>query len=278
MSENKQKKPLKRNNTQAFIDDHNKVIRRIVWGAMGVLAVLSGFVIYETHQSNIQTAVQAKKNKQKYQNLQQELKAAKNAIVIDPTDGQAIMSNAIKNGNKLADIQNEYVNDGDNTKKIAQTRTKMQQMLASSDDDTAIWYNTGQSKIKSKWYFDSKYNFAQSKITTVFTNETKDGDILAYTLADYLPQKGQFTNLKTVITQDGNAAIKSQDAAKNNQYKKRELDKTIDTIKKSNKEFDKKHKIKPSTQKQRNELEKHRQAEIKKYFEKHPDQKPAGYK
>ena len=238
-------------NTQNKKNKAKQIIMRIFAG-IGVTSVLAGgFMIYNANSTKKQDIAQIQKNKGKISDLKDQLtKVESERPTVTVSQGQDALATAIDSGNKLADLQNQYVNVGNDRNKIQDIVKQEMPLLKSKDDKATAWFDTGNPKTQGKWTFASKYQFSQNKIKAVFLNRNDKNQLLAYVTADYYPDKKQFSNIDVVETNYGRDAVAYTDTRKANEKKKAELNNAINDVKKATKD----DKPVEFTQKQREEM------------------------
>lgn len=252
-NKNLQKPEPQESNLSKIIHNRGNMIASIatVAGVIGLLA--GGYAIHKSRDFKQYTALQMVKNENTYNGLKAQYKKLKNVEVIDPTAGQTELASGVKQGDKLAELQNKFATMKATNKNMHKMKVALKQLYASSDDDTVPWFSPGKSRDAGTWKFESRFTFSQTKMQVLFTDTDTHGRLLAYTVADYLPNKKQFTNMKTTVTVNGNANI-AKTGGPSKQQQKKDLDKSINEIRKATK-GKKNYKI---SHKEANELQKQR--------------------
>lgn len=221
-------------------------------GLAGGLA--GGYLWHQAEVNTQETNETSKINLAKNKHLKAEYKRLKAVKPVSKAEGTLNLKNAVQAGNKLADLQNQYAKAGTNDQKIEKIVKQIRPLLLSKNDEPSPWFETGNKKVESKWIFTSKFTFTQQSVDVVFENVTKDNKLLAYTIATYLPDKMQFTDIKTTVTTLGYNATNS--TGKDQASAKKQLDRQVDSIHSFLAKSEKGKKIKGFTKKQQEAREK----------------------
>ena len=240
-----------KNKTQNKKNKSKQIIMRGFAGIGAISILAGGFMIYNANAIKKQDVAQIQKNKDKISDLKDQLaKVEAERPTVTVSQGQDALATAIDSGNKLADLQNQYINVGNDRNKIQNIVKQEMPLLKSKDDKATAWFDTGNPKTQGKWTFASKYQFSQNKIKAVFLNRNDKNQLLAYAAADYYPNKKQFSNIEVVETNYGRDAVAYTDTRKANEKKKADLNNAINDVKKATKD----DKPVEFTQKQREEM------------------------
>lgn len=240
-----------KNKTQNKQNKSKQIIMRVFAGIGAVSILAGGFMIYNANATKKQDIAQIQKNKDKISNLKDQLaKVEAERPTVTVSQGQDALATAIDSGNKLANLQNQYISVGNDRNKIQNIVKQEMPLLKSKDDKATAWFDTGNPKTQGKWTFASKYQFSQNEIKAVFLNRNDKNQLLAYATADYYPNKKQFSNIEVVETNYGRDAVAYTDTRKANEKKKADLNNAINDVKKATKD----DKPVEFTQKQREEI------------------------
>ena len=257
MPENENIKEIKikpENNKNKTQDKQNKskqIIMRVFAGIGAVSILTGGFMIYNANATKKQDIAQIQKNKDKISDLKDQLaKVEAERPTVTVSQGQDALATAVDSGNKLANLQNQYISVGNDRNKIRNIVKQEMPLLKSKDDKATAWFDTGNPKTQGKWTFASKYQFSQNEIKAVFLNRNDKNQLLAYATADYYPNKKQFSNIEVIETNYGRDAVAYTDTRKANEKKKADLNNAINDVKKATKD----DKPVEFTQKQREEI------------------------
>ena len=228
-------------------DDLAKIAMGI--GAAGILG--GGFFFYQSRQIQENVVATSQKNIEHNKKLKLEYKKVKNKKPVSMQQGTTNLENAVKAGNKMANLQNQYSTAGTNDKKLKHIVKQIKPLLVSNDDEPSPWFSTVDAKNKGTWQFVSKFTFTQNRVGVIFEDLDKKGNLLAFTTADYLPSSGQFTNMNTTVTVLGDSAVNATGDSK--KTRKRELDQQIKAIRKAIKAEGGKYKAPSKKQRQQQE-------------------------
>ena len=240
-----------KNKTQNKQNKSKQIIMRIFAGIGAVSILAGGFMIYNANATKKQDIAQIQKNKDKISDLKDQLvKVEAERPTVTVSQGQDALATAIDSGNKLANLQNQYISVGNDRNKIQNIVKQEMPLLKSKDDKATAWFDTGNPKTQGKWTFASKYQFSQNEIKAVFLNRNDKNQLLAYATADYYLNKKQFSNIEVVETNYGRDAVAYTDTRKANEKKKADLNNAINNVKKATKD----DKPVEFTQKQREEI------------------------
>lgn len=177
----------------------------------------------------------------KMNNLDSELRKAK---AEEPVDKERVVENfssARTNGEKLAEIQNNMLSMlGDELKNKQQNAQNIvdSKVLLKSDAGsmaTMSWYRPKvELKKNFKWKFLTTYTFNEDgTFPVIWTCTDKSGNINAYATANFSTKEKVFSDLKVKPTRLG---LKNQVYEKTEAEKKKELQSSIDAIRKVDKE------------------------------------------
>lgn len=191
----------------------------------------SGYMIHHAHVVKNDTRVKLVQTNNEIKDLKLQLKKLDNKVIIDPDTGQDELVSAVKQGDELADLQNQFATAGTSDKKLHKIQKKLLKLYDSPKTDTTPWYNTEKKAQQGTWKFESRYSFSQDEVDVIFTNTDKGGRLLAYTTATYYPKKKTFGHIKVHVTADGIQASDATDKKTKKQYKK-EIDKNVGKMKK----------------------------------------------
>lgn len=233
---------------------HGNIVSGILTG-IGIIGLITGGIMfYSAHTNHVQTVNQFNANNVKIAKLKTEYKILQNSSSVNPKEGREELTSATKQGDKLAQYQNEFANAGTNQKHLHKLSQKILPLLTSDDNGVTPWYYTGHPNDQGNWQFASRYAFDQKQIKVLFTCKNKKGDLLAYTTGKYDVKKKEFADLKTTVTAEGNRLTKKSGGATKAQQKQ-QLNKSIESIQKATKgeHFNK------ITPKEAEAIEKHRQ-------------------
>lgn len=257
MPENENIKEIKikpennKNKTQNKQNKSKQIIMRVFAGIGAVSILTGGFMIYSANTTKKQDIAQIQKNKDKISDLKDQLaKVEAEKPTVTVSQGQDTLATAVDSGNKLANLQNQYISVGNDRNKIRNIVKQEMPLLKSKDDKATAWFDTGNPKTQGKWTFASKYQFSQNEIKAVFLNRNDKNQLLAYATADYYPNKKQFSNIEVIETNYGRDAVAYTDTRKANEKKKADLNNAINDVKKATKD----DKPVEFTQKQREEI------------------------
>lgn len=240
-----------KNKTQNKQHKSKQIIMRVFAGIGAVSILTGGFMIYSANATKKQDIAQIQKNKDKISDLKDQLaKVEAERPTVTVSQGQDVLATAVDSGNKLANLQNQYISVGNDRNKIRNIVKQEMPLLKSKDDKATAWFDTGNPKTQGKWTFASKYQFSQNEIKAVFLNRNDKNQLLAYATADYYPNKKQFSNIEVVETNYGRDAVAYTDTRKANEKKKADLNNAINDVKKATKD----DKPVEFTQKQREEI------------------------
>ena len=126
-----------KNKTQNKQNKSKQIIMRIFTGIGAVSILAGGFMIYNANATKKQDIAQIQKNKDKISDLKDQLaKVEAERPTVTVSQGQDALATAVDSGNKLADLQNQYVNVGKDRNKIQNIVKQEMPLLKSKDDNT----------------------------------------------------------------------------------------------------------------------------------------------
>lgn len=198
---------------ESIFADQNMMLQMLGLGASVCICAVMSFTAYQDVKRTDSYVANSEARERELTLQLNELKTE------EPVDAQEIsvqLASAADQGEKLADLQNQFKTiSTDNKQQLQSVSEQMSGLLGEDDQDKAvIWYANDGAKADPEWKFMTTYAFSADSMDVIWLcrNAEQPSEILAYATGVYNTDDNTFSNLKWYQTSMGTWAEDGQDS------------------------------------------------------------------